>query len=93
MSTNGLSESPWARNFHSHSYRRWGIVPATQPKVMFCLQPESFGHLDPTQFFIVFGEAPITVTHVKMDITFSIPARNTGQPKIEWSANEFTMQL
>ena len=91
--TNSLGESRRTRNFHGHSYRRWGIVPSTQPKVMFRLQPESFGRLDPTHSFIMFGEAPITVTHVKMNIAFGIAARDTGQQKIEWSANEVPMQL
>jgi len=60
--TNGLSKSWWTRNFHSYSYGRWGIVPSTQPKMMFRLQPESFGS-----------------------------ARETGQPKIDWGTNDFTM--
>ena len=91
--TNGLSKSWWTRNFHSHSYGRWGIVPSTQPKMMFRLQPESFGRLGPTKSFIMFRQAAITVTDVKMNFAFDFAARDTGQPKIEWSANNFTMQL
>jgi hypothetical protein len=91
--TNGLSKSCWTRNFHSHSYGRWGIVPPTQSKMMFRLQPKSLRHLGPTQSFIMFGQAPITVTDVEMNFAFGIATRDTGQPKIDWSANNFTMQF
>jgi hypothetical protein len=41
----------------------------------------------------MFGQAPITVTNVKMNFSFGFVPCDTGQPKIEWGANNFTMEL
>jgi hypothetical protein len=46
--------------------------------MMLRLYPESLGRLDPTASFIVFGEAPISVTDVKMNVAFIITTGDAG---------------